>query len=79
VTKASKNQQCFIVVHWFFIITFSRHNILQNHPDLDWFYNNISKVYDRMDDYLRAFSFYERALDMGQHSLSTNRPHFQLY
>jgi tetratricopeptide (TPR) repeat protein len=40
-------------------------------------YNNIGLVYENMDDYLKAYSFYERAVENGQHSLPTNHPTLQ--
>ncbi|CAF4223803.1 unnamed protein product, partial [Adineta steineri] len=48
-----------------------------NHPDLGASYNNIGLVYENMDNYSKAHSFYERAVQIGQQSLPANHPDFQ--
>jgi hypothetical protein len=36
-------------------------------------------VYENMGNYSKAHSCYERAVDIGQHSLPTDHPHLELY
>jgi tetratricopeptide (TPR) repeat protein len=45
-----------------------------NHPDLANFYNNIRGLYTNMGDYSKAFSYYERDLNIFQRSLPLNHP-----
>ncbi|CAF4351708.1 unnamed protein product, partial [Adineta steineri] len=42
-------------------------------------YNNIGAVYEGMDNYSKAYSFYERAVQDGQQSLPSNHPNLQIY
>ncbi|CAF1326623.1 unnamed protein product [Adineta steineri] len=50
-----------------------------NHPDLGGSYNNIGHVYQNMENYSKAHSFYELAVQIGQQSLPANHPHLQGY
>jgi tetratricopeptide (TPR) repeat protein len=45
-----------------------------NHPNLGASYNNIGLVYEHMGDYSKAHSFYKRAVEITQSSLSADYP-----
>jgi hypothetical protein len=42
-------------------------------------YNNIGAACDNMAEYSKARSFFERAVDIGQHSLPQDHPYLQSY
>ncbi|CAF4779303.1 unnamed protein product, partial [Rotaria sp. Silwood2] len=42
-------------------------------------YNNSGLTYSNMDEYLKALSFCERAVALGQRSLSPNDPNLQAF
>jgi tetratricopeptide (TPR) repeat protein len=50
-----------------------------NHPDLATTYNNIGVIYCNTGEYSKALPFYERAVEVGQHSLPENHPYLQWY
>jgi tetratricopeptide (TPR) repeat protein len=50
-----------------------------NHPELTTNYNNIGLLYWHMGEYSKALSFYERAVEIGQHALLENHPYLQWY
>ena len=50
-----------------------------NHPDLALSCYNIGLLYDKMDNYSKALSFSERAVNIGQQSLPPNHPDFKDY
>jgi tetratricopeptide (TPR) repeat protein len=45
-----------------------------NHPTLANSYNNIGNVHDIMSEYVKALSFYKKALEIKQKTLSPNHP-----
>ncbi len=48
-----------------------------NHPDLVTSYNHIGLVCEKMGNYSKALSFYERAVNNGQHSLRSAHSELQ--
>ena len=46
-----------------------------NHPDLAISYNNIGLVYDKMGEYSKALSYYEKAQQIWQKSLPPTHPY----
>jgi tetratricopeptide (TPR) repeat protein len=48
--------------------------LASSHSDLATAYNDMGLVYYQMDNYRKLFSFYERAVDIGQRSLFRHDP-----
>ncbi|CAF1555322.1 unnamed protein product, partial [Adineta steineri] len=48
-----------------------------NHPDLAKSYNNIGTIYEDMNNYSKARTFYKHAIQIGQQSLPSNHPDLQ--
>jgi tetratricopeptide (TPR) repeat protein len=59
-------------------VKIQQHSLPPNH-DLAISYNNIGLVYDKMDEYSKAHSFYEHSVNIGQQSLSSDHPDLQTY
>ncbi len=50
-----------------------------NYSSVASLYNNMTKIYYDMDDYMNTFTFIQRAVDIGQRSLPANHPNLQSY
>lgn len=57
-------------------LKFVKNNNPSNHPDSTYWYDNIGSVYNALNEYSQALTFYEKALQIRQEILSKNHIDF---
>jgi tetratricopeptide (TPR) repeat protein len=58
-------------------LVIQQQSLRPNHSDLATSYNNIGVVYEKMGNYSKACSSYEREMEIAQKSLPPNHPALQ--